>query len=334
MSFLGGLAGGSGGGDIRGVNLTSQQGDPWSVQAHQQSLDALQQQQQFLQALQAQGGVANQSSVFQQQQALANQLQQNAAGQGPNPAQAMLANQTGQNVNQQAALMGSQRGTSANAGLMARQAAMQGANIQQQGVGQAAAMQAQQQLAAQSQLQQQQASMAGLAGQQVSNLGQAQQMGMSGTQGEQGIIQQGVNAFNSANVGAAGGQQQAASSNYGTNMGMLMGAAKGAAGAFMGAAGAGKAHGGMIDSYSNGGSVAGPMSKFGQKMCSGGVYMKAGGHVPGQAQVKGDSKKNDTVPAMLSPGEIVIPRSVVDHPDAPNKAAAFVAAVLARKGRR
>lgn len=36
-----------------------------------------------------------------------------------------------------------------------------------------------------------------------------------------------------------------------------------------------------------------------------------GGVVPGKAKVKGDDERNDTVPAMLSPGEIVIPRTVV-----------------------
>ncbi len=40
------------------------------------------------------------------------------------------------------------------------------------------------------------------------------------------------------------------------------------------------------------------------------ICMKLGGHVGGHAQVDGDSEENDTVPAMLSPGELVIPRSV------------------------
>lgn len=35
----------------------------------------------------------------------------------------------------------------------------------------------------------------------------------------------------------------------------------------------------------------------------------SGGHIGGEAKVAGDSPANDTVPAMLSPGEIVIPRS-------------------------
>jgi len=41
-----------------------------------------------------------------------------------------------------------------------------------------------------------------------------------------------------------------------------------------------------------------------------GICMKLGGHVGGEAEVPGDSEQNDTIPAMLSPGELVIPRSV------------------------
>jgi hypothetical protein len=40
------------------------------------------------------------------------------------------------------------------------------------------------------------------------------------------------------------------------------------------------------------------------------ICMKLGSYVPGKANVEGDSEENDTVPAMLSPGELVIPRSV------------------------
>ena len=46
------------------------------------------------------------------------------------------------------------------------------------------------------------------------------------------------------------------------------------------------------------------------------MFMTGGGQVPGSAQVSGDSPKNDTVPAMLSPGEVVVPRSVASDPDA------------------
>lgn len=37
---------------------------------------------------------------------------------------------------------------------------------------------------------------------------------------------------------------------------------------------------------------------------------RSGGKVPGKSKVKGDSPKNDIVPARLSPGEIVLPRSI------------------------
>lgn len=40
------------------------------------------------------------------------------------------------------------------------------------------------------------------------------------------------------------------------------------------------------------------------------ICMKLGGHIGGEAEVPGDDEQNDTVPAMLSPGELVIPRSV------------------------
>lgn len=55
-----------------------------------------------------------------------------------------------------------------------------------------------------------------------------------------------------------------------------------------------------------------------------------GGKVPGKAPVKGDSPKNDIVDAKLSPGEIVIPRHITMHPNAPELAAKFVELELAR----
>jgi hypothetical protein len=44
--------------------------------------------------------------------------------------------------------------------------------------------------------------------------------------------------------------------------------------------------------------------------------MAEGGEVPGTPEVPGDSRRNDKVHAMLSPGEVVIPRSVAPHPEA------------------
>ncbi len=48
------------------------------------------------------------------------------------------------------------------------------------------------------------------------------------------------------------------------------------------------------------------------------------GQVPGKGAVAGDSLKNDTVPAMVSPREIILPRSITTQPNAPQRAAEFV----------
>jgi len=45
------------------------------------------------------------------------------------------------------------------------------------------------------------------------------------------------------------------------------------------------------------------------------IAFAEGGQVPGRATVFGDSSKNDTVPALLSPGEFVIPRSKLQDKD-------------------
>ncbi len=148
-------------------------------------------------ALQYAGGVGTQNNavnnlgnVFNSQGSTLGQLQGIANGTGPNPAQAMLAQQTGQNVSNQAALMAGQRGAGANVGLMARQAAQQGAATQQQAVGQGATMQAQQSLGALGQMGTQQQGMANTAatagglgttqvGQQISGLGQLSAQGQA-----------------------------------------------------------------------------------------------------------------------------------------------------------
>jgi hypothetical protein len=60
---------------------------------------------------------------------------------------------------------------------------------------------------------------------------------------------------------------------------------------------------------------------------AGGGLMRHGGHVPGQAKVSGDSPVNDTVKTRLSPGEAVIPKSVMESADPASGAAQFVAAL-------
>lgn len=63
------------------------------------------------------------------------------------------------------------------------------------------------------------------------------------------------------------------------------------------------------------------------------MYAADGAVVPGKAEVHGDSPKNDTVHARLSPGEIVLPRSVAMSNNAPDKAKAFVSHLMTQKRR-
>lgn len=245
------------------------------------------------------GGIQNQKDVFAQQQQLAGQLSAQAQGQGPNPAQAQFATNQGNIAGQQAALMAGQRGAGANAGMIARQAGMQGMQGQQQAAGQAATLQAQQQLAAQQALMQQQAGMQQVAGQQVGQLQTGFNAYNQTALGQQGNLLSSVSEQNKANAGVAGVNAN--------NSGKLIGGVLNGASAALG-----MAHGGQVPN--------GPQSRVGQHFHA----MKAGGRVPGKAQVAGDSPKNDTVAAKLSPGEIVIPRS---HANDPEKAAAFARAV-------
>jgi hypothetical protein len=60
--------------------------------------------------------------------------------------------------------------------------------------------------------------------------------------------------------------------------------------------------------------------------------MNNGGKVPGKAKHKGDDYRNDTVKALLSPGEIVLPNSVTQSKDPVKAAAKFVEAIVAKQG--
>lgn len=325
--------------------------------------DSLQQQQDFVNALKGANGVGNQSSVF-------NQLQGVASGTGANPAQAMLNNQTGQNIAQTSALMGSARGVSQNPGMMARQAGNMGAGIQQNAVGQGAALQAQQSLGALGQ-------MGGIAGQQVGNQMAATQ-GMTASQ--QASYQQLLDQIKSQNQTAAGLQENINTGNtaLGTQgnqqLGQLGGGLMNAAGAGMGGD-FGKAIGGanlgggggsrssivMGGGPSNvmkaaGGMIPqGPRSAIGRAFAKGGkvpaqvspgeIYLSpakakavaagkaspmSGERIKGKAKVGGDSYANDTVKKTLKAGGVVIPRSKALGDDVAEKATAFVQAVMAR----
>lgn len=75
------------------------------------------------------------------------------------------------------------------------------------------------------------------------------------------------------------------------------------------------AHGGEM-CYAQGGEI------HDHELC-----MRAGGTVPGEAQVPGDSTQNDTIHARLSPHEIVLPRTIAQAPNAPQAAAQFVGGI-------
>jgi len=317
--------------------------------------------QNLLQGLQGQNGLQNQSDVY-------NQLGQVAAGQGPNPAQAMLQQATGQNVANQAALMASQRGAGANPALLARQAAQAGGAAQQQAANQGALLQAQQSLGALGQ-------MGGIAGQQAGNL-------IGATQNQQNAMLNSIAQQNSINA-------KIAEQNAKTGGGMLGGLLQGVGGLaslipgvapVMGAIGLGsnilkgfgggggeaspgtagisapeldklnpnqtfqktpgqQGSGGGFSIFAEGGEVHQPLpphlsdvaSIYAPKMAQGG-YAKGGGEIPGKPKYSGDTEKNDVVPAMLSKGEIVLPNSVTQSKDPAMAAAKFVAALKAKEG--
>jgi hypothetical protein len=287
-----------------------------------------------------------QQSVYGQQQTLANQLLAQSQGQGPNVAQDQLNQSTAANVANQGALMAGQRGGSANVGLLARQAAQQGANTQQQAAGQAATLGSQQQLAAEGALQTGQSNMANenLQGQSIEQGAQASQN----------------TAINTGELGAQGINANTAAANAQATNGLLGGLMGGAGSAissifYKGGEVQKLADGGDVNDnigiaqYSNstlppayssppaptsssksggggGGagiaSLAALLSKGGQIPFSN--KLLKGGTVPGKAEVQGNSPKNDTQPTLLSPGEEVLPRSVTMAKDAPERAAEFV----------
>jgi hypothetical protein len=222
MSFIGNALNGTTNAQAGGFQAQGLSSDSLNA-ANAQNTNAIAQQQSFLNALQAQNGIGNQSSVF-------NQLQGVANGTGPNPAQAQLAQATGANTANQAALMAGQRGAGANVGLIARQAAQQGGANQQNAAGQAATMQANQSLNALNNL-------GGLATQQVS-----QQQNAVGTLGSEtnAALNSNISSMssqNAANAGIAGINDQ---NNAKITGGLLGGLGAGGAAAM-------KAEGGVVD---------------------------------------------------------------------------------------
>lgn len=151
---------------------------------------------------------------------LAGQLQQQANGQGANPAQAMLNQATNQNVAQGAGMLASQRGiTTAQTG---REAAQQTANANQQAAGQGAVMRANQQL-------------------------NAQGIGIQAANQNLGINQGAMSAQNQQITNAQTAQQGQGASIAGQNAQSSQGLIGGILGTF--------AKGGEVEHYADGGST-------------------------------------------------------------------------------
>ena len=123
------------------------------------------------------------NNVYNNQNALAGQLQQQANGAGPNPAALQLQATTQQNAAQAASTIAGQRGM--NSGLAARTAGEQQIGADQTAANQAATLKAQQQIAAQQQLASLYGSQQQGVAQQEGAITGANQIGAGLTQGNQ-----------------------------------------------------------------------------------------------------------------------------------------------------
>lgn len=233
--------------------------------------------------------INNQGQIYGQQQNLAQALQQQMAGQGPNPAQTQFMGNAQNNIANAQGLIASQRGL--NPALAARMGANAASHANQQAALGSALLQQQQQLGA------------------TSNLGNLYGQMQQGNLGYQ-------QNYNNAQQSAQGLNAKVSEANTSRNSGMIGGLLNAAGGALSGGLLSGIGGGGMSAESLNSNSNDAMQNKgyygFGSTM--GGGYSQ-GGQVQGSPQVAGDSQKNDTVHAMLSPGEIVVPRSMAHDPE-------------------
>lgn len=275
------------------------------------------------------------------QENLLPKLEAMAAGKGPSVVENLLNQYAGDIGTQQAAAAASQRGASQNVGLVGRQAARGAADIYQRAASEMATARTREQMAAIEQLRQlaqQQAQQyqtgtqaygqTALEAQRSGLQAQAQQEAQRTAMAQQQMQQQG-----GLLGGLLGGTATVLSS------GLLKGSP--AAAAPVGGMSTGAnirrsvpmsyADGGVVDQNDQRPPEEKEMDIVSMLLESQPKAMAHGAKVPGKAQVDGDSYKNDTVPALLSPGEIVVPRSAARDPE---KAAAFAKSVSMRSKRR
>jgi len=120
-------------------------------------------------------------------------------------------------------------------------------------------------------------------------------------------------------------QNAQATRNMWSGIGAAVG---GGAGAMAGGAGkASQGGGGLAAGGGGGGFMSVPNG--GQSGQEAGTMMAyKGGRVPGNSMFPGDNPENDTVNAKLSPGEVVLPKSVTKKKNAPKEASKFMADIL------
>jgi hypothetical protein len=269
------------------------------------------------------GALGASGEVGKEQADLARALRAQAEGKAPSLAAMQYAQALNQSQAAAASQLASSRGLSpaqAQQMLMTRQAA-----AQQQAAGQSAMMRLQEQQMAQ-------AALGNLLGQrrQQELLGGQLAAGLYGTAGGLGMSEAQMRQQ------AAMAVQQQANLEAQRNA-QLVGSLVGAAGTLGGAYFTGGASAAMpaatpaaAASFAGTSNMTG-LSPEAQSILQGGRARGGAIEVPGKAKYKGDTRANDTVPALLSPGEIVLPRTVAQSDDAPDKAKKFVEAIKTKK---
>jgi len=239
-----------------------------------------------------------------QEDAFAEMLRREAEGpvaQGPSVAEVLATRMNEQAMNQAMAQAASARGI--NPSMAARFGAQAQSDLASNAIGQMAALRQQEQEAALNRRAQSRAMYADmlLSQRQGRQAGQAAQMAAE-------------EAWRQRRSNMIGGIGQAA----GTAAGAYFG---GPAGAQMG----GQVGAGL------GTRMTGEPSAMNQRgPQSGMMYAADGGMVPGRAKTRGDHENNDVVPAMLSPGEMIVPRTVVQK--GPKAVMSFAEKILAQGG--
>jgi len=276
---------------------------------------------------------AREGSLAGQQDQYLDTLRAQAAGEGvPSLAEMQLRRGLAQVQQGAAGSMAAQRGL--NPALAARLVGQQQAQAGQEFAGQAAMLRAQEQLDAQKLLG---ATLQGVRGQEQAMFG----MGMQGNQAQNQLTSQNFNTAQSLNAQIRENNRRAEMDAQRMNFNAQQGMDQRNLQAVGGLYETGSEYFGnqatrptpttptpgpsAVPDYNLGGPSAWWRGGMVRGYADGGLVDEAAMLVMGVPEVPGDSPRNDTVDAKLSPGEVVIPRSVVNAPDAPDRAAEFVA---------